>query len=272
MDSYFFVPGTRLHKIKDIIKLGVSEIIIDLEDAVKFSERLELLEKLINNESLKDFYIRVPLYNDKEKLDLTLLSKLITSGFNKFIFPKIENKKDFKKTIKGLNSDEINIILLIETSNLFIDVKDILFKYKDFFTGVCIGSHDLMGEIGGVHDLQNLEFLRQQLLIYARSIDVLAIDIASMELKNEIEFKNEILDGVRKGYDAKFYIHPWQLSMLKELNLYSEEDFVWAKRIKEELNKVLNEKEFSPTVIDGQIIERPHLKKMNKILRYYESK
>lgn len=272
MESYFFVPGTRLHKIQDIKKLGVSDIIIDLEDAVKFSERLKLLDNVIEDESLKEYYIRVPLYNDNEKLDISLLNKLIASGFSKFVFPKIESKKHFKKIVKDLDSSVIKIIVLIEKSNLFLNLKEILFEYKKFFTGIGIGSHDLMAEIGGVHNLENLEYLRQHLLLYARSIDILAIDIASMELKNKTEFKNEILDGVRKGYDAKFYIHPWQLIQLKEIDLYSEDEFNWAKRIKQELNKVMNEKEFSPTVINGQIIERPHLKKVNKILRYYESK
>lgn len=272
MESYFFVPGTRLHKIQDIKNLGVTDIIIDLEDAVKFSERLDLLNNLIKDDSLRQCYVRVPLYDDEEKLDVSLLKKLIESGFTKFVFPKIEGKKHFKEIVKGLNSDVIKIIILVETSRFFLEIKDVLFDYKEFLTGLGIGSHDLMAEIGGVHNLQNLEFLRQHLLLYARSVNVLAIDIASMELKNKTDFQNEILDGVKKGYDAKFYIHPWQLEQLKELNLYSKDEFEWAKRIKKELSKVLNEKEFSPTVIEGQIIERPHLKKVNRILKYYESK
>lgn len=272
VDSYFFVPGTRLHKIQDIKNLGVTDIIIDLEDAVKFSERMKLLGNLMEYSSLKNCYVRVPLYNDKEKLDLSILNKLIVSGFTKFVLPKIESKKHFKKIVKNIDSNAIKIIILVETSRLFLEIKDVLFDYKEFLTGLGIGSHDLMAEIGGIHNLQNLEFLRQHLLLYARSVNVLAIDIASMELKNKTDFQSEILDGVKKGYDAKFYIHPWQLEQLKELNLYSKDEYKWAKRIKKELNKVLNEKEFSPTVIEGQVIERPHLKKVNKILKYYENK
>ena len=47
MDSYFFIPVTRLDKIPKIKNLQVSEIIIDLEDAVKYSERLQLLDYII---------------------------------------------------------------------------------------------------------------------------------------------------------------------------------------------------------------------------------
>ncbi len=46
----------------------------------------------------------------------------------------------------------------------------------------------------------------------------------------------------------------------------------WARRVKEELLKVGSSDEFNPIVIDNQIIERPHLKKAEKIIKYYETK
>src|SRR5690606_26998806 len=99
MQSYFFVPGTRLHKIGDIQKLNVSEIIIDLEDAVKVSEREEILDQLISNEFYKNFYVRIPLYNELEKLNISILIELYDNGFRKFVFPKIQKIADFEKII-----------------------------------------------------------------------------------------------------------------------------------------------------------------------------
>ena len=62
MINYFFIPGDRLHKVETIQSLGVS-IIIDLEDAVKFSERQNIIKNLCDEAvKYKDFYIRVPLY------------------------------------------------------------------------------------------------------------------------------------------------------------------------------------------------------------------
>src|SRR5690554_6578654 len=95
MESFFFVPGTRLHKIKDIQNLNVSQIIIDLEDAVKVSERRQILQQLLESIDFEDFYIRIPLYNVKGFLDTSFFVELYENGFRKFIFPKITHASDF---------------------------------------------------------------------------------------------------------------------------------------------------------------------------------
>lgn len=272
MDSYFFVPGTRLHKIPHIQELSVTEIIVDLEDAVKFSERTYILEQLKSKPNYKDFYIRIPLYNEFEEINTFIFKDLYENGFRKFVFPKIQKSDDFNKIISESNYTDLQIILLVETSRFFLEVKDILLEYEKMFSGIGIGSHDFMAEIGGVHDLKNLEYVRLQILYLARMINIKAIDIASMELKDENLYKNEIIDGFTKGYDGKFFIHPWQINTFKSISLYSKEELNWAKKIKNELVKVGSEREFNPIILDGQIIERPHLAKAEKIIKYYETK
>lgn len=91
-----------------------------------------------------------------------------------------------------------------------------------------------------------------------------------MELQNQELFEKEIIDGFQKGYDAKFFIHPWQKHVYDSINFYNEIDYKWALRIQEELENVGNLNEFNPVVINGQIIERPHLNRMKKILKYYK--
>jgi len=272
MESFFFVPGTRLHKIPDIQKLNVSQIIIDLEDAVKFSERQQILEQLKSEAYYKNFYVRVPLYNATEKIDTVIFKELYEKGFRKFVFPKIQKLADFDAIISQRNYTDLQIMLLVETSRFFLEVKDVLLKYENIFSGIGIGSHDFMAEIGGVHDLKNLEYVRQQILYLARMVNIQAIDIASMELQNKTFIVEEITDGFNKGYDAKFFIHPWQIDIFKSISLYSREELNWARKVQNEFKIVGSKAEFNPVVIDGQIIERPHLNKAKKIIKYYESK
>jgi len=272
MQSYFFVPGTRLHKIVDIQNLNVSEIIIDLEDAVKVSEREEILKQLISNEFHKKFYVRIPLYNELDKLNSSIFTELYNNGFRKFVFPKIQKITDFEKIISERKYRDLKIILLLETTRFFLEAKDILLKYEGCFSGIGIGSHDFMAEVGGIHDLKNLEYVRLQILYLARMINIPAIDIASMKLNDDKAYIDEIMDGFRKGYDAKFFIHPWQISVFKSISLYSEDELNWAKQVKSALKKVGSSEEFNPIVQNGQIIERPHLAKAEKIIKYYEGK
>jgi len=58
MQPYFFVPGTKLQKISTIKELGV-EIIIDIEDAVKASDRSRIILELLSNPShYLEYYVR----------------------------------------------------------------------------------------------------------------------------------------------------------------------------------------------------------------------
>ena len=76
MDSFFFIPGNKLHKIDAIEALNVSTIIIDMEDAVKESNRKEILKGLLSDENLKQHYIRIPLYDFEEQPDFRTLKEL----------------------------------------------------------------------------------------------------------------------------------------------------------------------------------------------------
>jgi len=159
MESYFFIPGTKLHKIQNIQNLDVDEIIIDLEDAVKVSERKQILEKLIVTNEFKNFYVRIPLYTTNESLDTSFFVELYNNGFRKFVFPKIQQSQDFKVIISEHSYEDLQIILLVESTRFFLEVQDVLLAYSYVFSGIGLGSHDFIAEVGGVHDLRNLEYI-----------------------------------------------------------------------------------------------------------------
>ncbi len=273
MDSFFFIPGDKLLNINKIRSLGVDEIIIDLEDAVKASERDFILTQLIsNNEFYKEFYIRIPLYHSStRKVDNQILLLLLKNGFRKFVFPKVVSSDDFILLEEDFREFYPKIILLIETPRLLLEAKDLLLKYRDCFSGIAVGSHDFISLVGGIHTLQNLEFLRLQILYLARMIDILAIDIASMELQDTESLAIEIMDGVYKGFDAKMYIHPKQIEVLRSMKLYTTEEQIWACKVKDAFGYVQENEEFIPVVIDGKVIEKPHLKRAEKILNHFRN-
>lgn len=270
MRSYFFVPASKLNKIEAINKLGVDEIIIDLEDAVKESDRKAYLNELADKSAYFNYYIRVPLFDFKGEYELSLLKELLKIGYRKFIFPKLNSIKDFEFLLPIIEHETLKIIILIEAPRLFFEAKELLLTYTKYFSGISIGSHDFMSIIGGEHSLKNLEFLRLNVLYLARMVNIEAIDIASMEIKDDENFIAEIMDGHKKGYDAKFFIHPNQLAVLKGIQLYSKAEYDWAVKVISAFEQVASFNEFNPIVIDNQIIERPHINKAKKIIKYFE--
>lgn len=268
METYFFIPANRLHKIQAIQKLNVDQIIIDLEDAVKTSEREAFIKTLENQDIRRDFYIRVPIYTIQNQLDSSLYLQLKKWGYTNFIFPKIKDIHDFELLKNELSTAE-RIILLIETPLFLVQLKEVLEKYHHLIKGIGLGSHDLMNYLGAEHTLTNLDYYRNYLLLHAKAYQVEAFDIASMELKDEDELKNEILDGFKKGFNSKFYIHPWQVELKDKIAFFTETDLEWASSIFNEYKKVDDAEEFNPIVVNGEIIEKPHLNKVFTILKYF---
>lgn len=270
MDSFFFIPGSKLSNLDMILSLQVSEIIIDLEDALRESERLSILDELKNHKKYGDHYLRVPFTAaSANEFNTELYRRLLHLGYRKFVFPKLASREDFQKIIDAGSAEDLRIILLVETPRLFLEAKELLLNHKDLISGVGLGSHDFMSVVGGVHELENLYYLRQHILYLARMINTVPIDIASMELNSKTALAAEITDGFRKGYEAKFFIHPWQLEVLREINFYSREEYQWALSILRELDKAGKKEEFQPVVINGQVIEKPHLDRVHKIVKYY---
>ena len=110
------------------------------------------------------------------------------------------------------------------------------------------------------------------MLYAAQRFNIKAIDIASMELNDSIAFGEEVQDGFDKGYRYKFIIHPWQLTQLKSIVFYDEEEVNWAKTVINEVNRVGGKEEFNAIKINNQIIEKPHIKKAYQILKANETK
>ena len=136
--------------------MNVSETIIDLEDAVKFSERELIIEQMVAKTEYRNFYIRIPLYNEAGKIDAIFLKQLYKNGFRKFVFPKIQKAADLKSIISKK------------------EYKKIVFQELELEVTIsCLK----------LEDLNNLEDVRLQILYLARIMKIDFIDIASMEFK-----------------------------------------------------------------------------------------
>ncbi|MCL5127250.1 aldolase/citrate lyase family protein [Algibacter sp. L4_22] len=261
-----------MNKIQELSKLKINTFIIDFEDAIKASQRNDFFLELDNLENAKDYYLRVPLHalSKADELNLTLIHKFIKQGFTKFVFPKISSTNQLEDVLKQLKTDVLEIILLVETPKFYLQLQSTIFKYSNKLTGIGLGSHDFMSVVGGKHTLKNLEVVRQNILYLAKSCNLNSIDIASMDINDDESFKKEVVDGFNKGYDAKFIIHPKQLKIINSIQFYSEEEYKQALKIEEELSKLENKKEFNPIVIDGKIIEQPHINRAKQILKNYK--
>jgi len=271
MKSYFFVPGTKLDKLDKIKAIGVDEIIIDMEDSVLEVDRMRLSTEIMHNASKYSAnWFRLPLRNlFSDPFDYKFLELYVTNGFTKFVIPKLISIKEFKKLYRFIAQyPNVSIILLIEHPKLLLQLNEVLsYDTLDLVKGLGIGSHDLLAHIGAKHVKAQLAFPRSYTLYYAKAFDKIVFDIASMNIKDQKAFKEEVFDGAESGFDAKFVIHPQQVKWLSECLNSNEAELVWARKIIDSLPKEFIGSEVEPFILDGEIIEKPHIEKARKILR-----
>ncbi|MFC4221706.1 HpcH/HpaI aldolase/citrate lyase family protein [Flagellimonas marina] len=270
MQTFFFIPANRIDKLLQIKEKGVTEIIIDLEDAVKDSEKAGLLEQILKypKEDIRNCFFRIPLIDLKGRFNFEIFDRLLENGFTRFVFPKMASFNDFTTCLQRTKI-KLEVILLVETPRLYIECFTQIYNYYEHIYGLALGSHDFIAAIHAKHTVQNLEVLRQQILYFSKAYDILSIDIASMNIKDEDNFREELMDGFNKGYDGKFIIHPNQLEIVNKTKFYSNNDFAWALKVQEKLNKRGGENEFDPILIDDKVVEKPHIKLAKRIINEF---
>lgn len=275
MQSFFFIPATRLSKIDAIRQTGAGEIIIDFEDAVLDTDRQRLAGSIESIEGYAGFWYRVPLRADfDQSLDLHFLKDLLTRGVSRLVLPKLVSAQEFEYLLDQCSGHNITCIILVEHPRLLLECAHILQRdeLSRSVYGIGTGSHDLMGFMNAHHTEEQTVYPRIQVLYLSKAYHKIAIDIASMNITDAERFKDEVQFGIRNGFDAKFVIHPKQQAWLSEAMHQQEEKALgWARKIMAALPPGYTGNEVEPFLLDGTVIEKPHVLKAQTILKKFDN-
>ena len=270
MKSYFFIPANKETFLENVSRLNASEFIIDLEDALFNKEIGQAIKNIDTYNISPQCYIRIPFFSNRTNKQFNEIQSLFKAGFFRFVLPKIETANDVKlfidffQTINTTKSPEL--IVLIENPSAIEKLNKII--ENKFIRGIALGSHDYCAITGIKHSSENILWARMQILNAGKAKTLEVIDIASMTINDEAKFAIECIDGFEKGHDGKFIIHPWQLAVFNRQDWYSEREIQHAISVKKHVENIKGVKNFSIAKIDGVIVEKPHLKRINEILKH----
>jgi len=272
MRSLFFIPASKIKKIDDVKASGVDDIIIDFEDSILIRDREKFMSLVEGIPGFRELWYRIPVredYND-EGVDVRFLKSFLEIGIVKLVIPKIISTRDFEQLYETLKSYQgIQLIIIIEHPRLLVEMNQIL-QIPDFnriIHGLGLGSHDLMNFLQIEHSNDNLKYPRFQTLYLAKAYQKYAIDIASMNISDKVQFEIEMITGMDMGFEGKFLIHPNQYEWFKNLENIDNEDVIWAKKIMACFPEGYKGKEIEPFILDGQIVEKPHVERAQAILK-----
>ncbi|NTW33873.1 MAG: hypothetical protein HGB12_14870 [Bacteroidetes bacterium] len=281
LNSYLFIPANKQHFINKVNLLNADYFIFDVEESVSYSEQISCIENLKKIDLKSNYFIRPPLFSAADgKINTVFIHNLIEIGFLNFVLPKITELSELI-LIKNLVLDKYSVeskqfrfIVLIENPMGLLNLLSIVRNSPIVIDSIGIGSHDYCNAMGMQHTAQNLYFAKHSLLNIGKAFNINTIDTVSTIFNDEISFEQECKDAYSMGFDGKFLIHPNQLKVLQNTKYYTVQEIDEALKVYEKM-KNIDVNDFSIVEINGKIFERPHLKRILKIVKWknnYDSK
>ncbi|WP_174614477.1 HpcH/HpaI aldolase/citrate lyase family protein [Virgibacillus ihumii] len=285
--SYLFVPAKELSIINKAINSEADSVIIDLEDAVAYSEKnnarelvKESLQKLNNQ---KPVYVRIndigtPFWEED-------LAYSVQYGAHGVIVPKSENPEDISYICKRIremtqnkngtvlretnDSNSFEVIPLLETA------KGIQFAYEiaksdSLVSKLAFGSIDYSLDIGCQLSSSGDELLyaRSRIVVGSRAADREGpIDAVFPSLNNPGGLEYEATQAKKLGFKGKLTIHPKQVDIVNNLFMPGDEELREAREIVEQFEKAEQEGLASISV-NGNLVDYPVYKKAKEVLNF----
>lgn len=260
LDSYFFIPGDKINFLKKIEDLQSDFYVLDLEDSVSKKNKQLAFNNLFQLKVNDTTYVRIPFLDGSYTLNQR--NELINHFEGRVVVPKIRNERDFTEIIEQHDIKfSLKSIVLVETPNCFIHLKDILSTHYKNIEGIGFGSHDFCSVMGTKHELKNLIHYKKDLILLAKAFGKSYIDSVDLNLKDFSDFHNECLFAFENGATGKFLIHPLQLKEIKKVEYLSEKEKQKIIRVYHQI-KSLNFDEIDIIQIEGEIYEMPHVLKI----------
>ena len=268
MSSLFFIPASRTDFIKKMDAFSVDYLIFDLEDAVSDSDLRGSLENLERLDIKENFFVRPRIsFLNGRMVEVDLVKKLLGMGFKSFVLPKISTLDELELFANVASGRDVNVCLLVENPKMLLNLEATLESRVLNIVAVGLGSHDYCNVVGARHSRENLLYPRQHLLTVAKAYNVMAVDIASMNIESEELFEQECIDAHGMGFDAKFILHPRQLNVLNHAKYFTKEEVEEAFAVFEQL-KGIEESDFSIVKVGERIFEKAHIRRIKNIVEW----
>ncbi|MCL6560103.1 MAG: CoA ester lyase [Firmicutes bacterium] len=279
--TMLFTPANDLRKAGKALMLDADGVVLDLEDAVALSEKLNAREALKEALALPrkgDVFVRVN--SAQTEFILGDLLAAVTGGVKGIVLAKSESAEEVRmvdwlmgqiERERGLQPGSLEIIPFIESANAVINAYAIASACprvsRLFFGGV-----DYVLDIGTSFSKGGKEtyYARAQLVVASRAAGIEPpIDTVYPDFK-DIEGLVADAKVVRQmGFQGKLAIHPGQVGPLNEVFKPTDEEISWAGKVVAAFDES-EAKGQAVLQVDGKMIEYPIASRARRILALAE--
>lgn len=277
-----FVPGNRPERIDKAVTAGADATIIDLEDAVPLSQKVEtraiVREKVLHYKG-KRIIVRInSLGSEFARGDL---QEIIVEGLAGIMIPKVDSAIHIQEANtlllemesgQGLKPGSIMVIPLIESAlgveNVF-SITSLRTAPHRLFT-VAFGAADYALDMG-------IELTKGgEELLYARSRIAVGCRAAGVDPPIDTPFmidlqdREALIQDVKRakalGFQGKLCIHPHQVLVCNELFSPTSEEVAFAEKVVAAFEEA--EKKGSAAIqVNGKFVDYPVVERSRRIVK-----
>lgn len=254
MKSLMFVPS----KPKMLGKIESSEsdaCIIDLEDSINESDKLQALEDACNYlalQSNKKIFVRVDGNHLEEEF-----KRLSEYSFDGYMIPKFEDPREYECYSHFFVGKKV--IALVETPLGIVNIKEI--SKSSTVSMIALGAEDFTSSVGMKNCSETLQYARSTIVTFGKAFGKTVIDTPSFIIEDMESLRKEIQIAVDMGFDGKLAIHPKQVTEINKL--FQMFDFDMMQRIVSEYETA----GVAVLKIDDKIYEKMHIAHFKRILK-----
>ncbi|WP_186294359.1 HpcH/HpaI aldolase/citrate lyase family protein [Bradyrhizobium guangdongense] len=280
MRSMLFVPGDSPRKFEKASQGNADALIIDVEDSVvaekKDEARKLTLAMLKGQRGPHQLYVRVNALDTG--MTLTDLAAIMPGVPDGIVLPKSQGGDDVRQVGLWLDAFEAAagskigatriVCVATETAGSIFG----LGSYKNCsprLAGLMWGAEDLSASLGATEKASSGVFhspyrlARDLCLMAAAAAEVAPIDTVYTDIDNLAGLEAETRAARRDGFSAKALIHPKHVDIVNAAFAPTDAERAWAEKV---IAAFAGNPDAGTLRLDGQMIDKPHLRAAQKIL------
>jgi len=277
-----FVPGNRPDRVDKAIATAADRVIVDLEDAVAVSQKVEtralVRDKIIAH---KDRGVLVRVNGLETDFIIGDLEAIVVNELGGLVLPKTENSHQVGKIHRllvdlekkqGLQAGSTAVILLTESAlgvqNIFQISSAATELNREFLIALGAADYALDMGIEITKDGAELMYPRSRIAVASRAAGIAPpLDTPFMiDLKDIEALKDDAARAKKLGFQGKLCIHPNQIEPCHAIFTPSREEISFARRVVDAF-KAAEAGGSAAIQVDGKFVDYPVVERSRRILK-----
>lgn len=273
--SLLFVPGDRPDRMEKALSSGADALILDLEDAVALENKptaREAVAAFLTRQRPLTLFVRInPLSGDLARDDLKAILPAAPDGI---VLPKAEGGVSLTDLEALLGGSSAAILPIATETPKAVFLLGTYGGVTDRLCGLTWGAEDLPAAIGALSSraadgsyTPPYEMVRGLTLFGAHAAGVPAIETVYPAYRDLTGLAAYAARARRDGFSGMMAIHPDQVPVINAAFQPTEDEIAHARRL---VSLFAENPGAGVLQIDGRMVDLPHLKAAQRLLRGLE--